>query len=148
MMDIFDKQYMGQYILTLIFIIYLILGYKTPQPIAQMVDTIPGKLIVIICAVILIAYANPILSVVGLFVAFDLIRRSSLATGNYGIQHYLPNEDSKMDKITSFNEYPVTLEQEMVAKMVPTVNRGELSTKSNYGPSTDYTYDAAPANFK
>ena len=88
------------------------------------------------------------MGVIGLFVAFDLIRRSNLATGNYGVQHYLPNEETKMDKITSFNEYPVTLEQEMVAKMVPVINRNELSTKSSYVSSTDYTYDAAPANFK
>ena len=146
-MDIFDKQYMGQNILTIIFIIYLILGNNTPMPVAQMVNTIPGKLIVIICAVILFAYSNPILGVIGLFVAFDLIRRSNLATGNYGVQHYLPNEESKLDKISSFNEYPVTLEQEMVAKMVPTINKQHLSKQSNYGPSNDYTYDAAPVNF-
>ena len=148
MMDILDKKYMGQNILTVIFIIYLILGYNTPLPIAKLVDTVPGKIIVIVFAIILFAMSNPILGVVGLFVAFDLIRRSNLATGSYGIQHYLPDEESKMAKISSFNEYPVTLEQEMVAKMVPVINKNNLSTKSTYTSSTDYTYDAAPANFK
>ena len=34
---------MGQHVLTLLFIIYLILGFKTPAPIASVIDNIFGK---------------------------------------------------------------------------------------------------------
>ena len=146
MMDIFDKQYMGQNILTIIFIIYLILGNNTPMPVAQMVNTIPGKLIVIICAVILFAYSNPILGVIGLFVAFDLIRRSSAATGIDALKKYAPSEEKKASQFTAFNQFPYTLEQEVVAKMAPIVNSGSSLTQASYKPLLDNLYDASPIN--
>lgn len=142
-MDITDKKYMGQHILTVLFVIYLILGLKTPQMIAQLIDTLPGKIIVIIIAIALFIYTNPILGVIGFFVAYDLIRRSSIETGNYGIDHYLPTEDTKAAKMSSYNQYPYTLEQEMVKKMVPAVSKD--MSQASYEPMMNDTYDAAPA---
>ena len=72
---------MGETLLTLLFIIYLLMGYKTPEPVANLVDTMVGKAVVFVVVVSLFVYTNPILAVLGLFVAFDLIRRSSAATG-------------------------------------------------------------------
>ena len=142
-MDITDKKYMGQHILTVLFVIYLILGLKTPQMMAQLVDTLPGKIIVIIIAIALFIYTNPILGVIGFFVAYDLIRRSSIETGNYGIDNYLPTEDTKAAKMSSYNQYPYTLEQEMVKKMVPAVSKD--MSQASYEPMMNDTYDAAPA---
>ena len=142
-MDITDKKYMGQHILTVLFVIYLILGLKTPQMMAQLVDTLPGKIIIIIIAISLFIYTNPILGVIGFFVAYDLIRRSSIETGNYGINNYLPTEETKQAKLSSYNQYPYTLEQEMVKKMVPAVSKD--MSQASYEPMTNDTYDAAPA---
>ena len=142
-MDYTNNNYMGQHILTVLFVIYLILGLKTPVIIAQLIDTLFGKIIVILIAISLMIYTNPILGVIGLYVAYDLIRRSSIATGNYGIDNYLPTEYSKHAKMTSYNQYPYTLEQEMVKKMVPVVSKD--MSKASYEPIMNDTYDAAPA---
>ena len=83
------------------------------------------------------------MGVIGFFVAYDLIRRSSVATGNFGIDNYLPTEKTKQTKMSSYNQYPYTLEQEMVKKMVPIVSKD--MTKASYVPMTDDVYDAAPA---
>ena len=143
MMDFFNKKYVSQNVLTLLFVIYLILGLNTPKPIAQIIDTLIGKIVVILLAIYLFIYTNPILGVIGFFVAYDLIRRSSVATGNFGIDNYLPTEETKQAKMSSYNQYPYTLEQEMVKKMVPVVTKD--MTTASYVPMTDDVYDAAPA---
>ena len=143
MMDFFNKKYVSQNVLTLLFVIYLILGLNTPKPIAQIIDTLVGKIVVILLAIYLFIYTNPILGVIGFFVAYDLIRRSSVATGNFGIDNYLPTEETKQAKMSSYNQYPYTLEQEIVKKMVPVVNKD--MTTASYVPITDDVYDAAPA---
>ena len=143
MMDFFNKKFVSQNVLTLLFVIYLILGLNTPKPIAQIIDTLVGKIVVILLAIYLFIYTNPILGVIGFFVAYDLIRRSSVATGNFGIDNYLPTEETKQAKMSSYNQYPYTLEQEMVKKMVPVVNKD--MTTASYVPITDDVYDAAPA---
>jgi len=142
-MDFFNKKYVSQNVLTVLFVIYLILGLNTPKPIAQVIDTLVGKIVVILLAIYLFIYTNPILGVIGFFVAYDLIRRSSVATGNFGIDNYLPTEETKQAKMSSYNQYPYTLEQEMVKKMVPTVTKD--MTNASYIPMTDDVYDAAPA---
>ena len=142
-MDFFNKKYVSQNVLTLLFVIYLILGLNTPKPIAQIIDTLVGKIVVILLAIYLFIYTNPILGVIGFFVAYDLIRRSSVATGNFGIDNYLPTEKTKQAKMSSYNQYPYTLEQEMVKKMVPVVTKD--MTTASYVPMTDDVYDAAPA---
>ena len=143
MMDFFNKKFVSQNVLTLLFVIYLILGLNTPKPIAQIIDTLVGKIVVILLAIYLFIYTNPILGVIGFFVAYDLIRRSSVATGNFGIDNYLPTEETKQAKMSSYNQYPYTLEQEMVKKMVPVVTKD--MTTASYIPMTDDVYDAAPA---
>ena len=143
MMDFFNKKYVSQNVLTLLFVIYLILGLNTPKPIAQIIDTLVGKIVIILLAIYLFIYTNPILGVIGFFVAYDLIRRSSVATGNFGIDNYLPTEETKQAKMSSYNQYPYTLEQEMVKKMVPVVTKD--MTTASYIPMTDDVYDAAPA---
>ena len=142
-MDFFNKKFVSQNVLTLLFVIYLILGLNTPKPIAQIIDTLIGKIVVILLAIYLFIYTNPILGVIGFFVAYDLIRRASVATGNFGIDNYLPTEETKQAKMSSYNQYPYTLEQEMVKKMVPVVNKD--MTTASYVPITDDVYDAAPA---
>lgn len=143
MMDFFNKKFVSQNVLTLLFVIYLILGLNTPKPIAQIIDTLVGKIVVILLAIYLFIYTNPILGVIGFFVAYDLIRRSSVSTGNFGIDNYLPTEETKQAKMSSYNQYPYTLEQEMVKKMVPVVTKD--MTTASYVPMTDDVYDAAPA---
>jgi hypothetical protein len=143
---IFKKEHRLQHILTGLFIIYLILGASTPLPIAMLVDTIPGQIIVVMIAIGLFLKSNPVLGVIGLFVAFDLIRRSSIATGTQGLQFYLPSERTKMSHITSYNTVPFTLEQEMVSKMAPITNNSMLIEKSKYIPILENNYGAASLN--
>jgi hypothetical protein len=142
--DLFKKEKLNQLILVVLFIIYLIMGYRTPEPIAKMVDSIPGKIVLLISSLSLLYYANPILGVLGLFVAFHLMRSSSVATGTYGIAHYMPSENKKMSQFTAFNQFPYTLEQEIVKKMTPVHKSSYMDSQATFKPILDNTHDASP----
>jgi len=144
--QLFKKQHMGELVLVILFIVYLILGLKTPEPIANIIDTLVGKVVIILIVIYLFMHANPILAVLALFVAFDLIRRSSAATGIDALKKYAPSEEKKISQFTAFNQFPYTLEQEVVAKMAPIMKSGFSLTQASYKPLLDNLYDASPLN--
>jgi hypothetical protein len=143
---LFKKEQMSQLLLIILFIIYLIMGYKTPEPIANIVDTLIGKIIIFIIVIMLFIHANPILAVLALFVAFDLLRRASESTGIDALKRYLPTEEKKSSQFTAFNQYPYTLEQEVVKKMAPIVQNGSSLSKASYMPVLENLHDASVIN--
>jgi hypothetical protein len=142
--QLFKKQHMGELVLVILFIVYLILGLKTPEPIANIIDTLVGKIVIILIVIYLFMHANPILAVLAIFVAFDLIRRSSAATGIDALKKYAPSEEKKTSQFTAFNQFPYTLEQEVIKKMAPIVKPGSSISKASYKPLLDNLYDASP----
>jgi hypothetical protein len=144
--SLFKKEHMSELILVVLFIIYLILGFKTPEPIAGLVDTVVGKIVILLIVIYLFMNSNPILAVLSLFVAFDLIRRSSLTTGIDALKKYAPSEEKKMSQFTAFNQFPYTLEQEVVKKMAPIVIGGTSLTPPSYKPLLENLYDASLVN--
>jgi hypothetical protein len=143
---LFKKEHMGELTLAILFIIYLIMGYKTPEPVANMVDSIVGKIVIILIVIYMFMYNNPILAILALFVAFDLMRRSSVSTGIDALKRYAPTEEKKMSQFSAFNQFPYTLEQEVVKKMAPIVQSGSSMSKASYKPLLDNLYDASPIN--
>jgi hypothetical protein len=144
--SLLKKEHRNQLILTIVLIVYLILGLKTPQPIAFLVDNIVGKIFIVGIVIYMFLYMNPILAVISLITAFDLIRRSGSSMYNNLIQTYIPSEESKMNQFTAFNQFPYTLEQEVVKKMAPIVQSGSILNKASYKPLLDNLYDASPVN--
>jgi hypothetical protein len=144
--ELFKKENMSQLALAVLFIIYLIMGYKTPDVVANVVDTLVGKIVIFITVITLFMHANPILAVLALFVAFDLMRRSSASTGIDALKKYLPTEEKKMSQFTAFNQYPYTLEQEVVKKMAPIIQSGSSLSKASYMPILENLHDASTIN--
>jgi hypothetical protein len=144
--SLFKKEHTGELILGIIFIIYLIMGYKTPEPVASMIDSLVGKIVIFIVVIYLFMNSNPILAVLSLFVAFDLIRRASAATGIDALQKYAPSEEKKTSQFSAFNQFPYTLEQEVVKKMAPIVQSGSSLTPAPYKPLLNNIHDATPLN--
>ena len=144
--ELLKKQHAGELILIVLMIIYLLLGLKTPEVIANLVDNLVGKVVIVLVVIYLFMHSNPILAVVAALVAFDLMRRSSQATGIDALKAYAPSEEKKMSQFTAFNQFPYTLEQEVVAKMAPLVHSGSSLSKASYKPLLDNLYDASPVN--
>lgn len=144
--SLFKKEHMGELILAILFIIYLIMGYRTPEPIAGLIDTLGGKIVIFIVVIYLFMNCNPVLAVLALFVAFDLIRRSSVATGIDALKRFAPSEEKKSSQFTAFNQFPYTLEQEVVKKMAPIIQSGSSLSPPSYKPLLEKLYDASPIN--
>jgi hypothetical protein len=140
--DLFKKDHRGELVLVILFIIYLIMGYKTPDTVANLIDTLAGKIVIFIVVVYLFMHCNSVLAVLALFVAFDLIRRSSVATGIDALQQYAPSEEKKNSQFSAYNQFPYTLEQEVVKKMAPIVQSSSSISPPSYKPILDNTHDS------
>ena len=145
--DLFKKEKIGELILVVIFIIYLIMGSHTPSIIANQVNTLFGKLIIIIIIIAMFMHTNPLLAILSLLVGFELIRRSSAETsGINALLKYAPSEEKKMSQFTAYNQFPYTLEQEVVKKMAPIKQGGSSISKPSYKPFLENLHDASPLN--
>ena len=143
---LFKKENMGELALAILLIVYLVLGFRTPDAVAGMVDTLVGRIVMFVIVIFLFLHANPLLAVLALFVAFDLMRRSSVTTGIDALQKFAPSEEKRTSQFTAYNQFPYTLEQEVVAKMAPMVSAGSSLTQASYKPMLDNLYDASPVN--
>lgn len=141
--ELFKKDHMGELVLIVLMIVYLILGFKTPEVVAMMVDNVIGKVVIILIVLYLFMHANPILAVLAALVAFDLMRRSNETTGLGALAAYAPSEKKKMSQFSAFNQFPYTLEQEVVAKMAPIVRSGSSLTPPSFKPLLDNLHDAS-----
>jgi len=144
--SLFKKEHRGELFLVVLLIIYLVMGFNTPESVANLVDTLIGKVTIFILVVFIFMHYNPILAVLALFVAFDLIRRSSMTTGLDALQKFTPSEEKKASQFTAFNQFPYTLEQEIVAKMAPIRDAGSSITQATYKPVLDNLHDASSLN--
>ena len=137
----------SQLILGIIFIIYILLNVQTPFFLAGPLDTLFGKVLVVAVALVIFYKTNPVIGVLGLVVAYQIIKTASVTTGTYAMRHYLPSEQDKLKNMQSYNITPATsdiapssvstigngvvvpgtLEEEMVERMVPLVVKGPSS---------------------
>jgi len=139
----------GQTILGLLFIIYLIGGYQTPAPLAEIIDTTPGKLILAIVSFSFFLSVHPLLGILGFIVAYEIVRRSIGSETASVI--YMPSERKKASQLAAFNEgdlnennqFPYTLEQEVVSKMAPMKPTSIITSPPSFMPNPEKTYDAA-----
>ena len=117
---------------------------KTPAPVASLVDTLVGKLVIIVIVIYFFIKMNQLLAVLALFVGFQLIYNSSIVTGTDALKKYVPSEKKKTEQFTAFNQFPYTLEQEVVARMAPIIKPGTSISKASYKPVLENLYDASP----
>ena len=142
-MDLFEKKNMPQLALSVLFILYLVMGYQLPENIASIIDTTLGKIVVAIVALALFAYGNPVLGVLALLVAYQLIKGASIRTGMAGLEEFYPTEAKKWSPFTSTNQFPYTLEQEVVKNMTTQKFNTEY-VKPPFKPILEDTHDASP----
>jgi hypothetical protein len=134
---------MPQLVLVVLFVLYLVLGYQIPEGVATMIDSPIGKIVVVVVALMLFAYSNPILGILALLVAYQLIKGASIKTGMAGLEEYYPTESKKWSPFTPIHQFPYTLEQEVVKNMTTQKFNTEY-VKAPFRPTLDDTHDASP----
>jgi len=139
--DLIKKSNRHNLVLLIVLVLYLVLNIQTPSMLANLIDNIYGNIVVILGAFYLLANCNPIIGIVGLYAAYELIKRSSHSTGTLAIQRYLPTELKKEGHLSAFNQFPVTLEEEMVKQLAPLVSENGPA-QLHYKPASDDTHNA------
>lgn len=122
----FKKMTQLEMVLALLFVLYIVLPVEMPELISQLIDGSMGMLVLFGLAVYMFFNVNPVLAVLFVFVAYELLRRSSKTTGKEVIMKHTPSQAKKDEKMKKMN--PVkkeTLEEEIVDKMAP-VGKSEM----------------------
>jgi uncharacterized membrane protein (DUF485 family) len=124
--------------LLVVFIIYIILPIHTPQFLSGAIDNPISLVIMFGIAVYLFIYSNPVLAILYIFVAYELLRRTSNSVVIKAVQH-TPSQVTKDKEMKQMNPKKAeTLEEEIVEKMAP-VGRSDASVyvSSSYKPTAE-----------
>jgi len=143
--SLLKKENMAELLLVIIIIIYLIMGYETPEAVSSILDSALGKLSLFLIVIYMFVYTSPVLGILSIFVAFTLLNNANhMNNMNEIIHKYVPSEANKKQQFNAFNQFPYTLEQEVVHKMAPLIQNGTTLTKAGYKPNLVNLYDASP----
>jgi hypothetical protein len=145
--DIIKAENRQQLVLGVVLILYILLNVKTPKMLSELIDTIYGNIAVVVIAMVLFSNSNPVVGVLSIVAAYFLIKRSSISTGSFAIEKYLPSEASRSEDFSKLNELPITLEEQMVYKMAPLVKHDAQYPDANYKPVLDSLHEAAPIDY-
>lgn len=120
----------------------VIMGVRVPLSIAELIDTILGK-IVLVMLVFLLFLRSPLLGVLAMIAVFELIRRAEYITGTSMKRLFLPTDEHRGQFYTAMNQFPVTVEEEVIANMIPRVSDNYSMHIASFKPSTTDVHDAS-----
>lgn len=127
--------------------VYIIFDIRTPQVLAEFVDS---NLLVKIIAIIIVFtsyfYIKPVIFVLLLVAFWEFIKRAKKTNQFKPVYKYLPTYDKKDKTLNALNQFPHTLEEEMVSTMAPLV-RHSLIGDPSYLPILDNDGFAAPIDY-
>ena len=135
----------GQFVLLIVFIVYIVFNVPTPEPIASLIDSTLGYIVIIALFALMAVNLNPIITLVGVFAIYLLFKRSSISTGSLAMTKFLPSENLKGQYLNAFNQFPVTLEEEVVQQMAP-LQAGPSMGPKTFRPVMDNMHDATFLN--
>jgi hypothetical protein len=121
--------------LAAIFILYIIFPINAPHFITKMVDSPMGMVGIFMLAVYLYVYTHPVVAVLFIIVAYELLRRCCNGSSVIMIKD-LPTQKEKDTKMQEMNPVKsATLEEEVVEKMAP-VGKSNVSeyVSSGFSP--------------
>lgn len=127
-------------VLTILLCVFIVFDIQVPNALANMIDNPIGKIAVAALALCLLSM-NTLLGVIGLVAAYVLIQRSANTTGTQAEKDYLPSEAKKNTVMSSMNQFPMTVEEEVIAKMLPMNNQVDLS-QPEFKPVLGDTHNA------
>lgn len=113
--------------------VYLLSGVMTPISVATIITSPLGIMLLFGLVVALFVYTHPMLGIVGIFAAYELVRRSPRQIGGMSnmpmvsgtstmMMTHTPNQDQKNMEMVSMNnahQNSRTLEEDVVASMAP-----------------------------
>ena len=135
-------------LLGILFILYILFNKKTPAPIDTYFDTLGGNLLVTFMALVIFLNCNPVIGILAFIAAYLLVVRSIPINKIYQNKTDLVTHTvhSNPQDFPKYNDFPISLEEEMVEKMAPLV-KYPSTTQSSYKPALNKIHDAADINY-
>jgi len=133
------KKDSHHYVLAALLIIFIVSDVSVPDAIGELVNNVVGKIVVIMIALSLFA-AHPVVGAIGLVAAYQLIKRSERYTS---IANFIPSERKKSKVLCALNQFPVTVEEEVIAKQIPYVFKMHAAGNIPYKGVQDRLHGAA-----
>jgi hypothetical protein len=129
-------------VLFVVFVLYLIFPIPTPYIIKPFINTNIGMAVVIVMTLYMLLYTTPILGILTVFIAYELLRRSSAGGVNRSVSlvKHTPSQPRKDREMAQMNPpKELSLEEEMINKNSP-VGKGGFGDgyiESSYKPVHD-----------
>jgi hypothetical protein len=126
-----EKQH--EMVIFVLLILYIVFTPSVPLGLAEYAESIYGQIIVIILAITLFLSTNPVVGILGFLAAYEFIRRSSRATGIYGIETFSPTEKKKQEVMAAMNPAPTkTLEEDLVDSLVVIAPNDDIGSTDGF----------------
>ena len=127
-------------VLTVLFIVYLVMMVHTPDWFTPYINSPLGLVVLVVLVMYLLFYTTPVLGVLSLFVAYELLRRSSvMPIAKASIESRTPSQAKKDVQLQKMNPSPqsTSLEEEVVQKLAPIgVSEPSQYVNSEFKPVT------------
>ena len=125
--------------LGLLLILFIVFEVQIPLDLANVIDTIVGKTVIILVIFALLTY-NKMVGVLAIVAGYLLIMRSMNISGKTNMK-YLETEQKKYSKIKKFNvKKSTSVEEEIINNMLPLTN--ERNIESIFKPIQGNLYSA------
>ena len=134
------KTSLLEVIVLLMFLIYIVLPMKTPYYMAPFINSSLGMLLIFIVTVYLVLYSHPILAIVSIFVAYEIMRRSYVKPNEKHVRFEI-SQVAKDNHLKRLNPAPKrSLEEDMVSQITPLQN--DSIAVSTFKPVLDDVHNA------
>jgi hypothetical protein len=129
----------------ILFVIYLVFDIYPTDSMAKYIDTPIGMGATLIVTLYMFMTFSPILGVISLFVAYEVVRRSALINNRVAMIQYTPTQERKNVELAEMNPVqPATLEEEMVNSMAPIGRSSMISYQtSEFKPVAEDSHGAS-----
>jgi prepilin signal peptidase PulO-like enzyme (type II secretory pathway) len=129
----------------ILFVIYLVFDIYPTDTMAKYIDTTFVIASVLNSTLYIYVSFSPVLGVIALFVAYEVIRRSAKINNRVAMIQYTPTQERKNVELAEMNApQPTTLEEEMVATMAPIGKSSMISYQtSEFKPVAEELHGAS-----
>jgi len=127
-------------LLAVLLALFIIIDVKIPFQIANLIDTIVGKTVVVIIIFALLTF-NKFVGILAIVAGYMLVMRSMNMTGNSNIR-LLDTENSKFRKMNKMNvNHTRTVEEDVIDNMLPRVANEHVKS-SDFKPIQGNLHEA------
>ena len=137
-----SKMEMG---MLLLFIAFLVVDVYPPEMVAAYIDNSIGMVVILLITLYVFMHFHPILGVVFLFVAYEIVRRSARVNNRVPMIQHTPSQAKKDAELAEMNpSVPTSLEEQVVAQMAPIGKSSPISyTLSEFKPVATDVHNAS-----